>query len=536
MLRGLRAKTIVNIAVLLLVGMLLIDFVTIISLRSELLRVETSKWSRMLQACADQLSADMADGDSVFAGKTYGTFFQFFPPDDIADAVLLDQNYNLVYSVSSRFEGHQQLKSLTRQSISGNSPSSTFIDTSWALFWLQSRYLALAVPVLHQNQPIGGIGVAIPLQPIDTILRRFQKILLIYIIINATILTFVGVYRLSKVYLEPIQRLVKRAENYKEDDGLFFAVRKEDNELHLLSKSLNLMLERISKDKKRLRSTVSSLERANFDLKQAQREIIQAEKLASVGRLSSGIAHEIGNPIGIIIGYLDLLKQDDITDKEKSEYIRRTEDEINRVNVIIRQLLDLSRPSNDGMETIRVHDVIEEVTDVIKYQSSMNDVRLDLELFAEADSVRADPNQLRQVFLNLLLNSADAISMNTADEDKSGQIMVKSSIEPKPVDMPGDAGTISKVLKLQFCDNGPGIDSEYLANIFDPFFTTKEPGKGTGLGLSVSFMIIESLGGKITAESQPGSGTCMLIYLPLCKEPALTSDAVSEENQVVNNG
>lgn len=524
MLRGLRAKTIFNIAILLFVGMLLIDFVSIISLRSELLRVETAKWSRVLEICSEQLSGELARRQTVFTGQTTDTFFQFFPQDDIADAILLNQNYKQIYSATTSFEGHQQLIALTRQSMSADGVSTTFVGTSWALFWLHSRYLALAAPVLHQNQPIGGIGVAIPLQPVDDILRRFQKILLIYIVINTAILTYIGVRRLSKVYLEPIQRLVKRAENYKEDDGLFFAVRKEDNELNLLSKSLNLMLERISQDKLKLLSTVSSLEKANVDLTQAQKEIIQAEKLASIGRLSSGIAHEIGNPIGIIIGYLDLLKQDDITDTDRSEYIRRTEDEINRVNRIIRQLLDLSRPSNEGGEVISAHDVIEEVTNVIKYQSTMTDVQLELALDAEADRVKADPNQLRQVFLNLLLNSADAISMPVDGKKIDGKIEIKSAIEPLPVDMGGDAAEMPRVLKLTFCDNGPGINPDYLANIFDPFFTTKEPGKGTGLGLSVSFMIIESLGGKISAENQSGKGACMRLYLPLSNATGLEPD------------
>ena len=293
-----------------------------------------------------------------------------------------------------------------------------------------------------------------------------------------------------------------------EDDGLLFAVRKEDNELAQLSKSLNLMLGRITEDKKTLRTTVASLEKANLDLTRAQREIIQAEKLASVGRMSAGIAHEIGNPIGIVMGYLELLKQEDITDDEKYEYIHRTEAEFNRIDTIIRQLLDLSRPSRVGIEAVCVHEVINDITDAIRYQPMMSDVAITTALGAPHDVVNADPNQLRQVFLNLMINAADAIALNPASV--GGKLMISTEIESGT-----DVGGETTLLKITIADNGPGIAPEHIGTIFDPFFTTKEPGKGTGLGLSVSFMIIESIGGKISAASEAGAGTRMVVYLPL---------------------
>jgi signal transduction histidine kinase len=327
------------------------------------------------------------------------------------------------------------------------------------------------------------------------------------------ILTFIGLYRLSKIYFQPMRRLVKRAEEYREDDELFFSARKEDNELHQLSKALNRMLERISEDKQKLRSTVQSLEKANLDLKKAQKEIIQAEKLASVGRLSSGIAHEIGNPIGIIMGYLELVKQKNISDDEKNEYIIRTEDEINRINTIIRQLLDLSRPSNVGAEAISVHDIIDDIIKVVQFQPLMSKIRLKFFLDAEDDTVIADPNQLRQVFLNLIINAADAISSN--EIKREGELTIKSAVVRDALNPDGDSAENQPLLQVMYIDNGPGIPSENIDNIFDPFFTTKEPGKGTGLGLSVSFMIIESIGGTIRASSEVGKGTTMNIFLPL---------------------
>ena len=312
----------------------------------------------------------------------------------------------------------------------------------------------------------------------------------------------------------------RRAEDYREDDEMLFSVRKEDNELHKLSVSLNSMLRRISADKEKLRSTVNSLETANLELKKAQQEIIRAEKLASAGRLSAGIAHEIGNPIGIVMGYLELLKQKDIPAAEREEYILRTEEEIERINTIIRQLLEISRPSNVGLKVVSVHDLIDDVAQVLAVQPLISNIELQCRLEAQNDWVLADSNQLRQVFLNLIINAADAIS--SAAEEINGNLLIQTSLGDATPEQPRDQ---KKHLKIVFIDNGPGIPAENIGNIFDPFYTTKEPGKGTGLGLSVSFMIIEGFGGKMMVSSEIGKGTTMTLLLPVVENnPDLAGD------------
>jgi len=270
------------------------------------------------------------------------------------------------------------------------------------------------------------------------------------------------------------------------------------------------MLKRISEDKDRLQNTVKSLEKANFDLQQAQEDIIRAEKLASVGRLSSGIAHEIGNPVSIVIGYLELLRKKDITDKEKEEFIDRSQKEINRINNLIRQLLDFSRPLGVGLKAVSVHEIINDITKALKIQPILENINLELNLAASIDTIMADPDQLRQVFLNLIINAADAI--NSVNNKSDGKIIIESKSLTKDDD---NTGVNPIKLNIELMDNGPGISEENINNIFDPFFTTKEPGKGTGLGLSVCFMIIDKLGGNIKATSKKGKGTTITITLPL---------------------
>jgi signal transduction histidine kinase len=160
-----------------------------------------------------------------------------------------------------------------------------------------------------------------------------------------------------------------------------------------------------------------------------------------------------------------------------------------------------------------VHYIVLDTADVLHVQPLMSNIELSLDLAAEDDTVLADPNQLRQVFLNLIINAADAIS---GDEKISGgKLKISTTIEKNGNH---DSQATSDQLQIMFVDNGPGIAEENLSNIFDPFFTTKDPGRGTGLGLSVSFMIVESLGGKITGGSELGKGTTMVISLPICEQ------------------
>ncbi|MFZ0728019.1 MAG: ATP-binding protein, partial [Desulfobacterales bacterium] len=201
--------------------------------------------------------------------------------------------------------------------------------------------------------------------------------------------------------------------------------------------------------------------------------------------------------------------------------IRRTAAEINRINTIIRQLLDLSRPSINGATLVNLHAIVADISEVVRFEPKMASIDIKLNLAAKSDWVMADPNQLRQVFLNLILNAVDAIASRPAREP--GRLTIESAVRPGVRIAQGPMPpTASPVLEIAVIDNGVGIAPENIGDIFDPFYTTKEPGKGTGLGLSVSFMIIESLGGKISAVSALGEGTTMVVTLPMCDPPGRT--------------
>jgi signal transduction histidine kinase len=518
--RGLKTKIAINIAILFFIAMLLINVVTVMTAKRDIIRKEASKGFFILSTLKEDLLMSLHFERNQGANESRAEVNRLFAEAGISSALVRGQNNEMIHFGTSDAVLQNELMRRCGQAMQSRKQATNFVGTTWGVFWKQPSDLIISTPLLQNGHALAGVSIVLPLKGIYKTLRRSQKLLFIFLFINTAILTFIGLYRLSKVYFQPLARLARRAEDYREDDEMLFSVRKEDNELHKLSGALNSMLRRISADKETLRSTVNSLELANLELTKAQAEIIRAEKLASVGRLSAGIAHEIGNPIGIVMGYLELLKQKDIPDTERNEYIHRTEEEIERINTIIRQLLEISRPSKAGLKIVSVHDIIDNIAQVLNVQPLMSNIELECRLDAQNDRVLADSNQLRQVFLNLIINAADAVS----SENKAikGKLTIQSILVDEKRMLPEDNRSF---LNIMFIDNGPGISEENIGNIFDPFYTTKEPGKGTGLGLSVSFMIVEGFGGKMTVSSEIGEGTTLTLLLPVVEcEAGITED------------
>jgi signal transduction histidine kinase len=258
------------------------------------------------------------------------------------------------------------------------------------------------------------------------------------------------------------------------------------------------MYDEIEVSKMKLKGNIQALEESNQALLRTQRELIASEKLASLGKLSAGVAHEIGNPLSAIRGYVEVLKKGyTLPDKESTEFLNSIEKEIERIDRIIRTLLDYSRPKGFELKRVDVNDTIRDAAEIVKTQGLLKDIDLKLELSTGLSPIEVDPHQLSQVFINLILNAKDAIVQD-------GTIII-SSYEP-------DEG-----IEVAVKDNGTGIPKEIIDRIFDPFFTTKEPGKGTGLGLSVSQRIVNFFGGRISIESEAGKGSVFKITFPSIK-------------------
>jgi signal transduction histidine kinase len=269
-------------------------------------------------------------------------------------------------------------------------------------------------------------------------------------------------------------------------------------EVARLAATFNEMAAQLREDRAALQERLEELEQTTAELTSAQDQLIRSARLAAVGRLSAGVAHEIGNPLAAIRGLLELLRTGDLDPQEQAEFIGRIERETERIHLTIRDLLDFSR-SEPG-ERGRVEssaDLSEVVADTVKLldrQSRFREIDLRLTLEEGLPRVRGNGERLRQLLLNLLFNAADALGG-------------KGRIDVRATDGEG-------IVELTVEDDGPGIDAAILDQVFDPFVTTKPAGHGTGLGLAVCHAIVEQLGGSIDAANRERGGASFQVRLP----------------------
>jgi len=243
------------------------------------------------------------------------------------------------------------------------------------------------------------------------------------------------------------------------------------------------------------------------------RQFIQASKLASIGELSAGVAHEINNPLAIILTERQILFDEasrlPIMDPEFetqfSDSMAQIDTQIQRCKRITQNLLRFARRTQSVIETVDLNGFVLELVDLMEREARTEGIRFSTDLAEDLPDIQSDPSQLQQVFLNMILNAKDA-----HDGMPYGAIRIKTR--------PDDSG---QGVWITFTDTGSGIRPEHLDKIFDPFFTTKPVGKGTGLGLSVCYSIIQRLGGDIRVKSEPGEGAEFILSLPLDPPPEL---------------
>jgi two-component system NtrC family sensor kinase len=332
-----------------------------------------------------------------------------------------------------------------------------------------------------------------------------QGIVYLTVLLISDVLIFAafGHYLVTRRMLAPLDAMIQGAVAIAEGDYERRLPEGETAELERLSDSVNRMAERLIHHQAGLAANVRSLEETNRQLTEARDAMVRAEKMASVGRLASGIAHEVGNPLGAILGYLGLLGRK--ADESKRELVEAAEKEARRIDRIIKGLLDYARIRESKSQPMDVNAVIDQTIELVSTQGRFTNVDVQIDLDRKLPVVDADPYQLQQVLVNLLVNATDALG-----ETKDARIEVRSSWrvhEEKmylPVrrkdDLPGidyshrrrlvATGRLPRedpflpgrqIIEITIADNGSGIPRELLEQIFEPFVTTKEPGKGTGL-------------------------------------------------------
>lgn len=257
--------------------------------------------------------------------------------------------------------------------------------------------------------------------------------------------------------------------------------------------------------------------RDTTEVREAQRAMIQSDKMAAIGEMTSGFAHEIGTPLGIISANAQYLLQQ-WGGREGTEELRAILSETNRITNLIQQLLIFSRPARFCLLPTSVNDLVGDVLSLMQSQEIMRAVEVESEFSPEIPLLPLEPTLIKQVFLNLVINACQAMP-------DGGRLTVTSRVGRL---QPGKLSGAPHV-EVAFSDTGVGISETNLRKVFTPFFTTKEVGKGTGLGLSVSYRIVQNHGGTIVAESRgENQGATFRVYLPVADPPEATGNSDNE--------
>lgn len=360
-------------------------------------------------------------------------------------------------------------------------------------FVVNDIYITSYKPLLnYAKQVVGIIYVGARKSGFHALLETFRKRVVIIALLTIALSAIIAI-PIARYITKPIVALVEANRKLAKGD-MTIRVREEGSgELAVLEHSFNTMVEAFHR---------------------TQQELMHKESLASMGQLAAGVAHELNNPLGSILLFADILLKDTPLDDPKREDLQMIIDEATRCKVIVADLLNFARQQDVLAKDTDLHDLIDQVIESLQRKANYAGIEIKREYDTNIPAIQADPDQLKQVFINLFDNAAEAV-------EGCGQI----KIETRLID--------SAWVEIKVSDTGCGIASENMKKLFTPFFTTKPLGKGTGLGLSIVYGIIKMHRGQITAQSEENKGTTFTVRLPV-QLPPVAGDSHSNSSFVIN--
>jgi len=301
--------------------------------------------------------------------------------------------------------------------------------------------------------------------------------------------------------IRPLQRMAVAAREISRGDLSHKVEVSSKDEIGELADSFNLMTDHLREANAKLvdwgRTLEKKVEERTRELREIQAHLVQSEKLASIGKLAAGIAHEINNPLGGILIYSHLILEDTPAGRPHHENLKKIVKETTRCKEIVKGLLDFARPREPEMSPTDIPEVLDKSLAFMERQALFQNIRIEKSYAPDLPRVVADGSQLQQVFMNIILNAAE--SMNG-----QGTLGLRVSLD-----------AARSELAVEISDTGHGIKEEDKARLFEPFFTTKEVGKGTGLGLAISYGIVRKHHGSIEVRSESGKGATFTVRLPI---------------------
>lgn len=411
------------------------------------------------------------------------------------------------------------------------------------------REILFSLTVLFGAALLVSAGALVLVLPGLASAREAAALLAALLVADLAIVYLFSRALLQRRLLDPLESMIHDARRIAEGEVRHRIEASPTRELAALAETVNGMADRLIRDQDVLARNIQSLDATNRELVAARDEVVRTARLASVGTLAAGLAHEVGNPLGAVIGYLDVARRRASTGGEVAEPVEAALEEARRIDRIIRSLLHFARPRGDGEGAVRVAEVVDRVRRLLEAQGRLEGIRVEWDVPEELPTLLLDPHQLEQVLVNLLLNAVDAL-----EEEEPGDrwIRIQGAVEPwSPPDLPsrrsndppgtnyahrrrlglsdstagmrGRIHTADRVVVLVVEDSGPGIPRAFLPSLFDPFFTTKPPGKGTGLGLAICARLVEEMGGEIEAGNREEGGAIFTIRLPVENPVAVPS-------------
>jgi len=288
--------------------------------------------------------------------------------------------------------------------------------------------------------------------------------------------------------LQPIRQLIIASHQWADGNLDYRVETAQNDEIAELTDTFNMM--------------ASSLKERDERLKEyAHQQIMKSERLATLGQLAAGVAHEINNPLGAILMYAHLSLEEIPSVDPRHKNLEKVVGEATRCKNIVRGLLDFARQSEPNVEEADANEILKRTLSLLRNQSLFQNIKITTQFSPSLPKAMMDSGQIQQVFTNIILNAAEAIG-------GQGEVNIATMIAED-----------GRFIEIEFTDTGCGISRENFDKIFDPFFTTKEVGRGTGLGLAVSYGIIARHRGIIEVKSNPGEGTTFTVKLPLKGDP-----------------
>lgn len=424
------------------------------------------------------------------------------------------------------------------------------------------RELLLAFGILFAGALfLAAAGLLVLLPVVESPGEALAFVVVLFAADLAVVFFFTG-YFLRRRFVLPVEGLVSDVGRIAEGEYEHRVRAMPGPELASVQESVNAMADRLVRDRRLLADNVESLERTNQDLVEARDQVIQAARLASVGTLAAGIAHEVGNPLGAILVYVDLARSRARRAGADTDLLDSVRKEAERIDGIVRGLLDYAQSRDEDPQPSAVAPVLERVRDLLESQGHLGAVEHEWRVDARSTPrVLMDPHRLEQVMVNLLLNALHALRDRedgciritvSGERGRVSTLPARRQGDPPDVNYrhrrrvardldpggPDSLYTADRIAVIRVEDNGPGIAEADLEQIFDPFFTTKEPGEGTGLGLAICARLVEGMGGRIRADRGEEGGAVFTIRLPAVSAEAerrlqasRTRDTVARETR-----